>query len=68
MNHRKLKAPTIKHIKQAVKNMKAGYLIVRKADNAIMAYYSIEQWPIGIPMPEINLDEYMYYYKGVGSW
>lgn len=63
-----MKALGITKLRKAVKDMKAGYLIVRKADNAIMAYYSIEQWPIGIPMPEINLDEYMYYFKGVGSW
>ena len=63
-----MKTMSVKKIKQAVKDMRAGYLIVRKADNAIMAYYSIEHWPIGIPMPEINLDEYMYYYKGVSSW
>ena len=55
-----MKALSVKKLKQAVRDMRPGFLLVRKADNQIMAFWS--------KVPEcldIDYDQYMVYYKEV---
>lgn len=53
-----MKPLTVKKLKAAVRDMRPGILLVRKADNQIMAFWS--------KVPEcldIDYDQYMIYYK-----
>ena len=55
-----MKPLSVKKLKQAVRDMRPGFLLVRKADNQIMAFWS--------KVPEcldIDYDQYMVYYKEV---
>ena len=54
----RLKVLTVKHLKQAVRDMRPGILLVRKADNQIMAFWS--QIPECL---DIDYDQFMLYYK-----
>lgn len=58
MIHSRLKGLTVKHLKKSVRDMRPGILLVRKADNQIMGFWS------RIPeCLEIDYDQYMIYYK-----
>lgn len=53
-----MKALSVRKIKQTVRDMKPGLLLIRKADNQIMGFWS------RIPeCLEIDYDQYMIYYK-----
>lgn len=55
-----MKSMSVKKLKTAVRDMQPGILLVRKADNQIMAFWS--------KVPEcldIDYDQYMVYYKEV---
>ena len=48
------------HLKKTVKDMKPGILLIRKADNQVMAFWS------RIPKClDVDYDKYMIYYKEV---
>lgn len=58
-----MKALSVAKLKKAVKDMRPGILLVRKADNHVMAYWNNGQKYLHCL--DMDYDQYMIYWKKV---